>query len=346
MNHAKNGLVLTIVCAMALSTTCVPSLVSGGEGTEKIAYEYYLTGNPDDVVTDTSPGLLLAGGSNDIADAMRWMIERSGGGDFVVIRCSGSDGYNPWIYNRLGGVDSIESIVFLSQRACHDEFIIETIRNAEALFIAGGDQWNYVSMWKGTPVEDAIHFVANKPAPVGGTSAGLAILGEFAFSARYDTIDSEAALADPYNSSVALERNFLNLEYMEDKITDSHFVARDRMGRLVTFLARIVEDRWSDVAMGIGIDEKTAIGVDEDGDVTVFSLPGYTTGSAYMLRTPGPPEVCDRDTPLTYTGVSVYRISTGATFNLATWTGNGGTSYTLSAIDGVLYSDQPDGSIY
>lgn len=331
---------------MALSTTCLSLPVSGDEGTEKIAYEYYLTGNPDDVVTDASHGLLLAGGSNDIADAMRWMIERSGGGDFVVIRCSGSDGYNPWIYNRLGGVDSIESIVFLSQRACHDEFIIETIRNAEALFIAGGDQWNYVNMWKGTPIEDAIHFVASKPAPVGGTSAGLAILGEFAFSARYDTIDSEAALANPYNRSVALERNFLNLEYMEGKITDSHFVARDRMGRLVTFLARIVEDRWSDVAMGIGIDEKTALAVDENGDVTIFSLPGYTTGSAYMLRTPGPAEACDRDTPLTYTGVSVYRISAGATFNLETWTGNGGTSYTLSAIDGVLYSDQPDGSIY
>ncbi|MDH3364418.1 MAG: clostripain-related cysteine peptidase [Thermoplasmata archaeon] len=317
-----------------------------GVATETVTYEYYLTGNPEDVVTQTSQGMLLAGGSNDIADAMRWMISKSGGGDFVVIRCSGSDGYNPWVFNRLGGVDSVESIVFLSQEACYDSFILNTIRNAEALFIAGGDQWDYVSMWNGTPVEDAIHFVANKPAPVGGTSAGLAILGEFAFSAKYDTIDSEAALINPYNRSVAIERDFLSMEHMEDKITDSHFVARDRMGRLVTFLARIVEDGWSDVAMGIGIDEKTALGVDENGDVTVFSLPGYTTGSVYMLRTPGPPDVCDPNTPLTYTGVSVYRISAGATFNLATWTGEGGTGYTLSAIDGVLYSDQSDGSIY
>lgn len=317
-----------------------------GVAIETVTYEYYLTGNPEDVVTPTSQGMLLAGGSNDIADAMRWMIAKSGGGDFVVIRCSGSDGYNPWVFNRLGGVDSVESIVFLSQEACYDPFILNTIRNAEALFIAGGDQWDYVSMWKGTPVEDAIHFVANKPAPVGGTSAGLAILGEFAFSAEYDTIDSEAALTNPYNLSVAIERDFLSMEYLEDKITDSHFVARDRMGRLVTFLSRIAEDGWSDVAMGIGIDEKTALGVDENGDVTVFSLPGYTTGSAYMLRTPGPPEVCDPNTPLTCTGVSVYRISAGAAFNLATWTGEGGTAYTLSAIEGVLYSDQPDGSIY
>jgi cyanophycinase-like exopeptidase len=346
MNLVKRGIVTAVAAVMVLSSILISASTSEGEQTDKVAYEYYLTGNPDDVVTPTSQGLLLAGGSNDIADAMRWMIDLSGGGDFVVIRCSGSDGYNPWVYNRLGGVDSIESIVFLSQRACHDKFILDTIRNAEALFIAGGDQWNYVDMWKGTPVEDAIHFVASKPAPVGGTSAGLAILGEFAFSAMYDTIDSPEALANPYNSSVALERDFLSMEYMGDKITDSHFVARDRMGRLVTFLARIVEDGWSDVAMGIGVDEKTALGVDENGDVTVFSLPGCTTGSAYMLRTPGPPEVCDPDTPLTYMDISVYRISAGASFNMATWTGEGGTAYSLSAIDGILVSEELGGSIY
>jgi hypothetical protein len=65
-----------------------------------------------------------------------------------------------------------------------------------------------------------------------------------------------------------------------------------------------------------------------------------------MLRTPGPPEVCDPDTPLTYMGISVYRISAGATFNLASWSGEGGTAYSLSVIDGVLVSDLPDGSIY
>jgi cyanophycinase len=346
MDTLKHGLVAAVAAIVVLSGVLMSASSSEGVPAEETTYEYYLTGDPADVVTTTSQGLLLAGGSNDIADAMRWMIDLSGGGDFVVIRCSGSDGYNPWVFHRLGGVDSIESIVFLSERACYDEFILETIRNAEALFIAGGDQWDYVSMWKGTPVEDAIHFVASKPAPVGGTSAGLAILGEFSFSAKYDTIDSEAALADPYNRSVAIEHDFLDLEYMDDKITDSHFVARDRMGRLVTFLARIVDKGWAEEAMGIGIDEKTAIGVDANGDVTLFSLPGYTTGSVYFLRTPGSPEVCKPNTPLTYTGISVYRISDGATFNLATWEGTGGTEYTLSAVEGVLTSDQPGGAIY
>jgi cyanophycinase-like exopeptidase len=74
-------------------------------------------------------------------------------------------------------------LVFNNRQAAFDPFVIETIRNAEALFIAGGDQSRYVTFWKGTPVEDAIHHVAAKPAPVGGTSAGMAIMSEFVYSA-------------------------------------------------------------------------------------------------------------------------------------------------------------------
>lgn len=313
---------------------------------EKTTYEYYVIGNPDDVTTPTSAGLLLAGGSNDIAAAMAWMIERSGGGDFVVIRCSGTDAYNPWIYKTVGGVDSCETIIFLDKTACYDDDLVQRIRNAEALFIAGGDQWDYVSMWKGTPVEDAIHEVCAKPAPVGGTSAGLAVLGEFVFSAENDTIESDDALRNPYNRRVCIERDFLVMPNMESIITDSHFVARDRMGRLVTFLARIVEDDWAPMARGIGIDEKTALGVTPDGEVTLFGLCKAGTAAAYFLETPGDPEVCEDKTPLTYTGISVYKMSGTATFNLRTWEGVGGTEYTLSAVDGVLTSDQDSGSIY
>lgn len=342
MHFGKHVLAGVLVLTMVLSTTMISFSATG----EKTTYEYYVIGNPDDVVTPTMAGLLLAGGSNDIAAAMAWMIERSGGGDFVVIRCSGTDAYNPWIYKTVGGVDSCETIIFLDQAACYDDDLVQKIRNAEALFIAGGDQWDYVSMWKDTPVEDAIQEVCAKPAPVGGTSAGLAVLGEFVFSAENDTIESDDALRNPYNRRVCIERDFLVMPNMESIITDSHFVARDRMGRLVTFLARIVQDEWAPMARGIGIDEKTALGVTPDGEVTLFGLCKAGTAAAYFLETPGSPEVCEPKAPLTFTGISVYKMSGTATFNLRTWTGTGGTEYTLSAAEGVLTSDQEDGSIY
>ena len=71
------------------------------------------------------------------------MGEFGGGGDFVVLRASGADDYNDYIF-KLCHCDSVETIVFDKGAATSDPFVIETIRNAEALFIAGGDQSNYI----------------------------------------------------------------------------------------------------------------------------------------------------------------------------------------------------------
>jgi len=338
--HVLSVAAVALVIGMVLAST----LVSLPASASKEKYLYFCTGDPNDVVTKTSGGLLLAGGSTDVDAGMKWMIDKSGGGDFVVIRVTGTDAYDPWIYADLGGVNSCETIIIQALDGAYDPFVIEKIRSAEALFIAGGDQWDYVRLWKGTPVEDAIQFVASKPAPVGGTSAGLAILGQYAFSAENNTLYAEKALLDPCNHKVTISRDFLSLPNMAGKITDSHFVPRDRMGRLVTFLARIVQDGWATGARGIGVNEKTALGVEPDGEVTLFGL--TNSSSAYFLSTPGPPQVCEKGVPLTYLDVTVYRIVAGESFNLATWHGVGGTEYTISAVDGVLTSTQPGGSVY
>ena len=324
------GMMLVAVFGQATS-------VSAGE---KARYEYYVVGNDGDATTSTSAGLLLMGGSTDVDEAFQWMINKSGGGDFVVIRAAGTDAYNPYIYD-LGTVDSVATIIIKNRAAASDPFVLEKIRSAEALFIAGGDQYNYVDYWKGTPVEDAIHYLVTRNVPIGGTSAGLAIMGEFLFSAENNTVDSQTALSDPYGKRIALDRDFLNLPNMSDIITDSHFVARDRMGRLITFLARIMQDDWSTDAKGIGIDEKTALLVEPNGTVSLVGV-----GAAYFLRTPGKPEVCESRTALTFRDVSVYRIDGSGTFNLSKWSGKGGTAYSLSAENGVLTSTQLGGAIY
>jgi cyanophycinase len=280
------------------------------------------------------------GGGTDVDAAFQWMINKSGGGDFVIIRATGTEAYNPYIYG-LGTVDSVATIITKNRAAASDPFVIEKIRNAEALFIAGGDQNDYVTNWKGTPVEDAIHYLVSRNVPIGGTSAGLAILGEFVFTAANNTVDSPTALSNPYGKRIALDRDFLSLPNMGGIITDSHFVTRDRMGRLVTFLARLNQDDWASQAKGIGIDEETALLVEPNGSVTRVG-----NGAAYFLRTPGKPEVCLSRTALTFQNLSVYRVSSSATFNIPTWSGSGGTSYNLSAVDGVLTSTQAGGAIY
>lgn len=315
------------------------SLVSLSLFAAKPQYEYHVVGSSADVVTSTTAGTVLAGGGSDVAAAFQWMIGKSGGGDFVVIRATGTDAYNPWI-NGLGTVNSVETLIIKSRAAASDPFVVAKIQNAEAVFIAGGDQSDYVNYWKGTPVEDAIHYVANvKQAPVGGTSAGLAILGQFLYSGQSSSVTSSQALANPYHNYVTLDRDFLTLANLGGVITDSHFVTRDRMGRLLAFLARIVKDGWASSVRGIGVDEATAILVQPNGSATRVG-----TGAAYFVSSNGTPATCVSGSPLTYTGLATYKVSGAATFNLATWTGSGGTAYTLNVNAGAVSSS--NGSIY
>jgi cyanophycinase-like exopeptidase len=331
---SARGTVLT-----AILLACAPAAQA------KQGYDYYLTGNAADVVTPTSGLLVLQGGGTDVDENFVRMGARSGGGDFVVIRASGADGYNQYIYD-LCVCDSVETIVFKNAQAAFDPFVIAKIRNAEALFFAGGDQSDYVRLWKNTPIEDAIHFVAAKPAPIGGTSAGTAIMSEFVYSAMSNSsLTSEEALADPFHRDLTLDRDFLALPQLRGLITDQHLQERDRMGRTVTFLARLVKDGWTARGRAIAADRETALHVNPaDGSAEVFATPTHTTPYVYFMETTAAPEVCAPGVPLTIRDVKVYRIGPGGTFDIPRWKGTRGIAYTLSAVAGVLSSS--NGSVY
>ena len=316
----------------------------GGEVREGAGYSYYLTGNPADVVTPTRGLLVLQGGGDDIDQNYVQMGAKGGGGDFLVLRASGGDEYNELIH-ALCHCDSVATLVFDSRDAAAEPFVIETIRNAEALFIAGGDQSRYVRFWKGTPVEDAIHHVVSKPAPIGGTSAGMAILGEFVYSAMHESLTTPAALADPYTVDVTLERDFLRLPRLGGVLTDQHLWERDRIGRTVTLLARLLQDGWTTRARAIAADRETALHIDPDtGRAQVFATADHPTPYVYFLRTTQPPERCEPGQTLKFRDVDVYRIAPGGHFDLSAWSGSGGIAYRLSVENGVLHSSR--GGVY
>ena len=308
-------------------------------------FQYFVVGNPANVVTPTHGLLVLQGGGTDVDDNVVRMGAPAGGGDFVVIRASGTDAYNPYIYG-LCGCDSVETIVFNNRQAAFEAFVLDRIRNAEALFIAGGDQSDYVTFWKNTPVEDAINAHARKPAPIGGTSAGTAILTEFVYSAMSaSSLTSAEALADPFHRDLTLDRDFLARPTLGAKISDQHLIERDRMGRTIAFLARLVNDGWTARGLAIAADRETALHVNPiDGTSEVLSTPTHPTPYVYFLRTPGPPEVCRPKTPLTFRNVEVYRIGPGGSFDVNKWKGRGGIAYTLSVENGALTSSR--GEIY
>lgn len=301
-------------------------------------YDYTFVGNPEDVVVSTRPGAALIGGGDDPDPAFRWMVDHSGGGDFVVLRASGEDGYNPYVRD-LGGANSVATIVTRSRNASYDDFVLGQVRNAEAIFIAGGDQADYVRQWQGTPLQDAINDAVARGVPVGGTSAGLAVLADHPFTALKDTVTSPEALADPRGEKVILGGDFLSIPHMRYTVTDTHFHERDRMGRFMAFVADAAQDNGT--ARGIAVDERTAVLVEGDGNARVVG-----PGAAYFLQAPGAPEQCLPGYPLRFYNVPVTCVKEGGSFDLASWTGQGGVSYNLSAHDGVLTSTQASGSPY
>jgi len=119
-------------------------------------YSYFRVGNTNDVTTSTTAGTVLMGGGTDVDAAFQWMCQRSGNGDFLVIRATGTDAYNPYIQQLCPNENSVATLIIPNRTMASDPFVINTIQSAEALWIAGADQSNYINYWKGTPVQDAL----------------------------------------------------------------------------------------------------------------------------------------------------------------------------------------------
>ncbi|MCK1992370.1 cyanophycinase [Peribacillus muralis] len=310
-------------------------------------YQYSSYGNTGNVTTVTSYGINLMGGGTDVDEAMLWMAKKANQGDFVVLRTSGTDGYNQYLYD-LGQsnnakLDSVETIVLNNKYASSDSFVLDKVRKAEAVFFAGGDQFNYVDFIKNTALEDVLNQHIQNNVPIGGTSAGLAIMGQFVYDAKNGSVYSDEALANPNNRYMTFSRDFLNNRYLSSTITDTHFEQRDRMGRFIGFMARNVSDGWTNQSKGIAVNEQTALLVEQDGTAKVVAQPGGSNQSVYMAKTTAAP-TSSIGKPLTINNVELVKLRPGNTFNLQTWTSSNGYSYKLSAQNGALSSTS--GSIY
>jgi cyanophycinase len=304
-----------------LALVCVGAVAMGaGAAPADAAVRRYRTGNPADVRPRLhGPVLDLGGGSADVDAAMQAMIDAvrgcTGRGcaaklDVVVLRASGSDGYNGYIAG-MQGVDSVETLVIGSARDANRPSVEATVRAAEIVFFAGGDPCDYVRYFRGTRVEAAVASVYARGGGVGGTSAGAAIQGEQTYDACRGSVLSSEALEDPYDARIEFTSGFFSWPHLEGTIADTHFDARDRMGRTLAFLARQVED-GARAALGIAIDEATSVLVGPDGRASVFG-----SGAAYFILADHLPEVCAPGRPLSYSAYKLWKVEGGGTFDLA-----------------------------
>ena len=273
------------------------------------------------------PGLILAGGGEEEAPAasFAWVHRRLGGGarpfgNVVVLRAYGSDLYDKDII-RKGNFASVQTVLIqpCAPRAEVDR-AAHLVDRADAVFFAGGDQAHYVA-WKGSALIAAVKRVYARGGVVGGGSAGLAIQGAVIYDAvaadRYDQdTHTRDAVVTPLEERISFTTGFFSWPALERTITDTHLVVRDRLGRLVVFLARILAAGLltpGNPVYGLGIDQASAVVVDPDGMATVYNAAGGK--GAYLVRAGARPNL-EEGQPIRYT-VSVSHVArNGERFNL------------------------------
>jgi beta-aspartyl-peptidase (threonine type) len=261
-----------------------------------------------------TPGVLMSGGGEWPYEAFRWFAKKSGNGHIVVLRASGTTSTADEMYDKIGGFASIRTFVFHDRKAAFDPVILAALKSADGIFLAGGDQANYVRFWRDTPVQTALNAHIKAGKPIGGTSAGLAVQGEYLYGAMDGgSVNSAEALADPLGPAVTIEGDFLRIPQLKGVVTDSHFKERNRQGRLVAFLAK-AQTMTDKPMVGLGIDEQTVLTVEGDGTARVYSNIG---GYAWLFE-PVDAKAAKASTPLSVDNIKATGIGADSTFNIVT----------------------------
>ncbi len=332
-------------------------------------------------------GLLLMGGGEELAvglgGPLDWFYDRANGGDVVILSVRSGLGYAQELA-RIPAAIRPNSITVLSfdyyahidpglpanvqadmtaanaaaRAAANSAYVWNVLNDAEGVFITGGDQLAYIEAWKGTQVDTVIQnrLLLNQLV-VAGTSAGLHILGQYDYSApEEERLTSPEALQNANGPKIALSTELLNnIAPLANVITDSHFSARDRMGRLVAFLAKIGSGNPRGLAVNEGAGIALALAPQTDNASDPTQDLGLTTGkarviggSAYFLATDESELMATA--PVFYRHIRVRRVSDsdGVFVFASTWDKATvfGSQYYLDAAGGYLFSEGMNNNIY
>ena len=280
-------------------------------------YDYFAVGDTAAPrAKHTELVVALMGGGGRLDAAFRALGNAAGHGHIVILRAVSDGSFDPddGDYGRSfmtdwGPVRSARTLVFHDREASYDPEVLATLRAADGIFLAGGDQANYVRYWKGTPVQELLNAHVRAHRPIGGSSAGLAILGNYSYtSLDGGSLESRIALSDPYGPAVTLDTDFLHVPGLEGLITDTHFSARSRLGRLITFVARLDATFPAARLCGLGVDEASALLVDAKG---IGRLADGSAGSAWLV-TIGKRGPVPAGQPLAVEAVDLVRLDAGS----------------------------------
>jgi cyanophycinase len=239
---------------------------------------------------------------------LRRFVEASGGeaADIVVIPTASKMHETGPRYEALFrelGAASVSVMDFDTRRDCQEANRLERLDRATGIFFTGGNQLRLTALLGGTPVAQLIRKRNAAGVTVGGTSAGASILSEhmIAFGDEGSSVIAGSVRLAP---GLGLTNRF---------VIDQHFRERDRLGRLITALA------YNPFAIGIGLDEDTAVFIGPDETLEVEGSGGVTVVDASEVSFSSADSVSEGQ-PVAVLGLKVHVLTPGTTFNLSTRT--------------------------
>jgi cyanophycinase-like exopeptidase len=325
--------------------------------------------------------MLVGGGANHPQGAYSWFVSQAACGDIVVIennQSAATASANAMEFARLGArsVDVFDFNVIGDSTLSPNAFLVacdldgygteflDKLGGAEAVYFRGGNQWPYVQLLNADVAATSIISEGNSCGGlvVGGTSAGMAILGQYVYTAEFTQgagatdLTSQDILAnfrtpkfwnyDPHiqQNRDAISTHVLDLGQLEGVLTETHLNDADkdgsqssghtidRLGRFLSFLGAALLDGDAfgrgGYVNGIAADKDTALTITADGSCQVyggtvyFAMADDYLGLGTILPNQDDPSLVHLD--LSY--VQLYWYDSGAQFQLADALRGWGTS--------------------
>ncbi|MBA2113551.1 cyanophycinase [Bremerella alba] len=187
--------------------------------------------------------LIVVGGGRLTDQIISRFVELAGGSEarlIVIPTASGSPDSDQTIIDRWKkrGIADVQVLHTSKRDEANSDVFVAPLKEATAVWISGGLQSRLAKAYEGTRVEQELKALVHRGCVVGGTSAGAAI-------------QSPVMIAGSY----PIPRMEQGFDLLPGVIIDQHFLARNRMNRLLYAVGKHPDQ------IGVGIDESTAIEV-------------------------------------------------------------------------------------
>ncbi|MDR5660072.1 cyanophycinase [Serpentinicella sp. ANB-PHB4] len=252
--------------------------------------------------------LIIIGGGEDKQagqEILKHVVKISGGKDANIAVITTATNYPLEVgeeYKRIFydlGASYVHTINIESRKEANRKQLLQKLEEINCLFFVGGDQLRISSILGGTEFHRFIKNRISEDLVIAGTSAGASMMSEVMV---VEGEDEEA----PRKCTVKMAPG---MGFIKGVIIDQHFSQRGRIGRLLGATAQ------NPYALGIGIDEDTAILINKQNEIEVIGSGVITIVDGKDI---GYTNISEQypDEPLAITGVKVHILPEKFRYNL------------------------------